>query len=52
MSDATPPSGRRVREFGLTWRCFTESVKFLFPRISEASAVDKDLGRPPHLDNI
>ena len=42
----------RLSELDLSGRRFIESVKFPFDKISEASAVEKGPGRPPHWEMV
>jgi len=51
MSVANSSVGK-LSSLDLSGRRFIESVKFPFARISEASAVEKGPGRPPHWDMV
>jgi putative DNA methylase len=46
------PNVSRLIGLDLSGRRFIESVKFPFARISEASAVEKGPGRPPHWEMV
>jgi hypothetical protein len=50
MSGAS--SAGRLSELDLSGRRFIESVRFPFAKISEASAVEKGPGRPPHWEMV